>query len=368
MAYRLMTSTASARLIETEDDKKAWHEISEGAIAGQMHQCYWWAEPLQKAGVRSRGIGLWRGSSLVGGALFRSIPVPYVGAHLTQCLAGPLHLDWDPEWADHFVAQVDAMAREDNSIEVAIHGCSHREIHRDIAFAFLRRGLTVEIKAGAVEAVIPLQGATFDGVFKGMNESTRRNIRKAQKNSLAVRELTTGLELRLAHDAWMATAQRKGFSDVRPWELLEPVLRHCVDRRMGKVYGSFAGDRMLAAIFVTFIGGQASYVYGGYVDGAEKHAPNHLLHHHALVNCLEKGMKAYNLGQLTAAFDPASPQGIDQFKLGFGAKIERKPDSIIWKRMPRLAAALDWVRHQRAGRKLVDEFKRRLLSKKKEAR
>lgn len=359
---------ASARLIETDDDKKAWHEISEGAVAGQMHQCYWWAEPLRKTGVRSRAIGLWRGSRLVGGALFRSIPVPYMGAHVTQCLAGPLHLDWDPEWADHFVSQLEELARVDNSIEVAIHGTANRELHRDIAFAFLRRGMTIAVEAGAVEAVLPLAATTLDGVWKGMNESTRRNIRKAQKNGLEVRELTTGLELRLAHDAWLATAQRKGFSEVRPWELLEPVLRHCVDRRMGKVYGSFFGDRLLAAIFVTFIGGQAAYVYGGYVDGAETYAPNHVLHHEAIKHCLEKGLKAYNLGQFAPGFDPARPQGIDQFKLGFGARIERRPDSLIWRRMPRVAAALDWLRRQPAGRKIAEELKRRLLSKQEEAR
>jgi hypothetical protein len=360
--------TASARLIESDDDKKAWHEISESAVAGQMHQCYWWAEPLKKTGVRPRGIGFWKGSRLVGGALFRSIPVPYVGAHLTQCLAGPLHLDWDPEWADHFVAKVDEMARADNSIEVAIHGCVNRELHRDIAFAFMRRGLPVGIKTGPAEAVVPLKGATLDGVWKGMSDSTRRNIRKGQKHAVEVRELTTGLELRLAHDAWLATASRKGFSDVRPWDLLEPVLRECIDRRLGKVYASFLGDRMLAAIFVTFIGGQASYVYGGFVDGAEAHAPNHLLHAHAIKECLEKGLRAYNLGQLTRTFDPARPVGIDQFKLGFGARIERRPDSIIWKRMPVVAAGLDWLRDQKAGKRIAEELKRRLLSKKEEAR
>lgn len=360
--------TAFARLIESDDDKKAWHEISEGAAAGQMHQCYWWAEPLKRTGVRPRGIGLWNGSRLVGGALFRSIPVPYLGAHLTQCLAGPLHLDWDPEWADHFVAKVDEVARADNSVEVAIHGCANRELHRDIAFAFIRRGLNLTIKPGHVEAVLPLAGASLDGVWKGMSESTRRNVRRAQKNALEIRELTTGLELRLAHDAWLATAQRKGFSDVRPWELLEPVLRECVDRRMGKVYGTFRGDRLLAAIFVTFIGGQANYVYGGYVDGAEEFSPNHLLHHEAIKQCLERGMKAYNLGRLTAANDPPRPQGIDQFKLGFGAQVQRSPESIIWRRMPRFSTAIDWLRERKAGRKLVEEMKRRLLSKKEEAR
>jgi hypothetical protein len=178
--------------------------------------------PIEKTGVRAKGIGLWRGSQLVGGALFRSIPVPYIGAHLTQCLAGPLHLDWGPEWAEHFVSQIDELARADNSIEVAIHGCANRELHRDIAFAFLRRGLTVAVKAGAPEAVLPLNGTPIDGLWIGMNEGTRRNIRKAQKNQVQIRELTTGLELRSAHDAWLATAQRKVFTDVRPWELLEP--------------------------------------------------------------------------------------------------------------------------------------------------
>lgn len=30
-----MTPTAAARIIESEDDKAAWHQISEGTIAGK---------------------------------------------------------------------------------------------------------------------------------------------------------------------------------------------------------------------------------------------------------------------------------------------------------------------------------------------
>ena len=45
-------NAAAARLLESEDDKRAWHAISESPVAGQMHQCYWWADPLRKAGVR----------------------------------------------------------------------------------------------------------------------------------------------------------------------------------------------------------------------------------------------------------------------------------------------------------------------------
>jgi len=37
-----------ARMIESEDDRKAWHEISEKSPAGDMRQCFWWADPLRK--------------------------------------------------------------------------------------------------------------------------------------------------------------------------------------------------------------------------------------------------------------------------------------------------------------------------------
>ncbi len=54
--------------------------------------------------------------------------------------------------------------------------------------------------------------------------------------------------------------------DVRPWAALKPVLRCCTDQDLGFVLAAYLEDRMLASIFVTQIGRDAVYVYGGYRD------------------------------------------------------------------------------------------------------
>jgi len=350
----------TARILESEDDKRAWREIAEHPAFGSMTQCFWWADPLGKAGVRTTGIGLWNEDRLVGGGLFRSIPVPYVGAHLTQCRGGPLHLSWEPQSAESFVSKVVELADDHNSLEVAIHECASPQVQRDILEAFQRRRLKVVVAAAFSDAVVSLKESSLDDIFRRMNERTRRSIRKAEKNGVQVRALTSNQELRGAHGAWMATAMRKGFTDIRPWELLEPVLRYSIGNGLGAVYGSFMGDQLLAAIFVTFIGAQASYVYGGFLDGCDRHHPNHILHFEAIKQSLERGLLAYNLGQLISD-DPAERGGLDQFKLGFGALVQKRPNSIVWKRRPLLSAALAWVRRQKLGRTLVEAFKRRLL-------
>ena len=349
-------------MLESENDKSKWQGLSEDSSVGSMYQSFWWADPLKRHGVRAKGIGMWKENRLVGGGLFRSIPIPFVGSHLTQCLAGPLHLDWEPRWADEFVSQVAQLARDDNSMEVAIHRCPSREMHRDIIDAFLRRGLKITFASSAAEAVLSLKDSTPEDIWKGMIKGTRENIRKAQKNAIQIRELTSSDELRSAHTAWMATAKRKNFTDIRPWASLEPVLRYCVDNDIGKVYASFKDDKMLAAIFIVFIGGQALYVYGGFMDGSEKHSPNHILHFEAIKHCFERRIETYNFGDLTWNYE-VERGGTDQFKFGFGARPKQNLDSIIWKRKPLLAGCCAWLQRNQVGKKLVAELRRHMAER-----
>jgi lipid II:glycine glycyltransferase (peptidoglycan interpeptide bridge formation enzyme) len=163
-----------------------------------------------------------------------------------------------------------------------------------------------------------------------------------------------------AYAAWIATAKRKSFSDVRPWRGLEPVLRHCIDHRLGAVLGSFLDERLLAAAFVTHVGRTASWVYGGYMDGAEKYNPTHVLQFEAIRESLERGLARYNFGYLLAEYQPGA-RGVDEFKIGFGAQPERHLDTILWKRKPMLYAAVQRLKGGSMGRNLERWLKSRLI-------
>jgi hypothetical protein len=358
----MASTTLRVRPIATTDEREAWNDLAARSRVGHRHQCLWWMEPLGRYGFRSVALGSWNEGSLVGGALFRSYRVPLLRATVTECLDGPIFLEWENTWAGEFVAGLVGLAKKVSSIAVLMRDCPHEDVHRDLLAALESRGFTVALSPGAVEAVLPLEGRTMDQIRKGFNHGTRGRIRKGQAGPLSIRRLTEPEELAQAYGAWRATAARKSFTDVRPWLAIESVLRYCVGHGLGSVLGSFLEQKLLAAALVTHVGNTAAWVYGGYMDGAEKHSPTHVLQFEAIRECLEKGIPAYTFGNLISEGQPEG-RGVDEFKLGFGAVPRRHLDTIIWKRKPLLFDTIERLRQQRWGRNLEALLKRKLVQR-----
>jgi Acetyltransferase (GNAT) domain len=317
-------------------------------------------EPLQRYGFRVQALGCWMGDRLLGGALFRSYTVPLTPITVSECLDGPIFLDWEPAWADAFVAGVDDLADSANSAALVMQDCHHPDVHRDVVAGLRRGGRKTTVKPGRADAVLPLRGRTLDQIWKGFNHGTRQRIKKARKNGLTVRRLTQSEDLVRAYGAWLATANRKSFSDVRPWASLEPVVRHCLDHRMGTVLASFLGEELLAAALITHIGDTATYVYGGYVDGAEQYSSTQMLQHEAIGESLALGLGSYNFGYLLGQEQPLA-RGVDEFKLGFGALPQPHLDTIVWERKPVLYASVERFRRGWIGRNLEVRLRKALI-------
>jgi hypothetical protein len=317
-------------------------------------------EPLALYGFQTSVLGCWKRDELIGGALFRSYRIPYTGTVVTECLDGPIFLEWESHWAEQLVGAMEIMAQQANSMALVIRDCAHATAHRDILGVMRARGFPVALTPGAIDAVLTLQGRTLDDIRSACNRGTRARIRKSQSGGLSIRRLTSPEDLVQAYGAWIATANRKGFSDVRPWAGLEPVLRHCVDHGLGTVLGSYAEGQLQAAAFIVHVGVGAAYVYGGYVDGAERFSPTHLLQYEAIGECQDKRLVSYNFGNLLGEQQP-SARGVDEFKLGFGAAPVRHLDTIVWKRRTVLYDTIERVRRVSVGRSLEAMFRSRLI-------
>jgi len=300
---------------------------------------------------------------LIGGALFRSIPVPFTRATITKCLNGPIFLTWNREWADDFVARLVPLGRESNSMVVSIEDCPDRHVHHDIVAAMHRAGLRTTLTRGHTEAVLRLTGRTMDELWQQFNHGAKYSIKKGQKRRIDVRRVTSPDNLKRAYGPWMATAVRKGFTSVRPWVTLEPILRHCTNTGLGSVLASFVDEQPLASVFITHIGQTAEYVYGGSVDGSKRYRPNHIIHYEAIRECLEKPMREYSFGTLSRDFVKGSPNGLDRFKMAFGCKSRKNLDTITWERRPHLYHCTRWVRRRRIARQLKALLMRRLIKR-----
>jgi hypothetical protein len=352
--------SVNVRPIRTPAEREQWNALTESAAVGHRHQCRWWMQPLERYGFRVTTLGCWLGDRLVGGALIRSYSVPLTPVTVSECLDGPIFLDWDKSWANAFVAGLAELAGSVDCTALIIQDCPHAAVHQDLVAALQRGGRKTTVKPGRADAVLPLEGRTLDQIWKGFNHGTRQRIKKARARELTVRHLTRPEDLHRAYQAWIATAQRKSFSDVRPWESLEPVVRHCLDHRLGSVLATFLGDTLLAAAFVTHIGNTATYVYGGYMDDAQQYSPSHVLQHEAIRESRERGLARYNFGYLLAEEQPLA-QGVDEFKLGFGALPQGHLDTIVWERKPWLYASVERIRRGWIGRNLELRLRRALI-------
>jgi hypothetical protein len=317
-------------------------------------------EPLNRYGFQIQALGCWLGDRLVGGALFRTYSVPLTPITVTECLDGPIFQEWEAGWADPFVAGISSLALTAGSTVLVIQDCSHPEVHRDVTATLHRLGHKMTLKPGRSDAVLPLRGRTMEEIWKGFNHGTRQRIKKARANGLTVRRLSRPEDLVQAYGAWLATAHRKSFSDVRPWGSLEPVIRQCLDQNKGSVLATYYGETLLAAAFITHIGDTAAYVYGGYVDGAQKHSPTHVLQYEAIRESLERGLAAYNFGGLLSLTEPEA-HGVDEFKLGFGAAPRQRSETIVWRRNPVRYALMEGLRRGPIGRILESTMKQQLI-------
>ena len=350
----------TVRPVETQLEREQWNTLAESASVGHRHQCLWWMEPLQRYGFRIRVLGCWKGDRLVGGALFRSYTVPLSLVTVTECLDGPIFAEWEDAWGELFADAMAELVRADQSTVLKIQDCPHPDVQHQIVAALRRGGRKLTQEPGLADAVLPLRGRTMDQIWKGYNHGTRQRINKARKGPIAVRRLTQPEELAQAYEAWRATAIRKSFTEVRPWASLEPVVRRCVDQGAGTVLAGFLDQRLLAAVFITHIGDTASYVYGGFVDGAERHSPTQVLHDEAIRECLAKGLANYSFGALLAPRQPEA-RGVDEFKLGFGALPRAHQDTVVWVRKPVLYGSVERLRRGWLGRNLETRLRRVLI-------
>jgi lipid II:glycine glycyltransferase (peptidoglycan interpeptide bridge formation enzyme) len=136
--------------------------------------------------------------------------------------------------------------------------------------------------------------------------------------------------------------------------------RPIIERGVGAVFGAFDEGRVVAAIFVSYVGDEAEYVYGGFLAEAAKSFPNHVLQHAAIERGIELGMETYNLGNLRGG---SQPSGVDAFKRSVGGVPRPRPESIEWMLRPVAGAILERAKTSSRGRDLLRRARAAVVSR-----
>ena len=307
----------------------------------------------------AENLGWFDGEQLVGTALVLYRPVPGTARSLAYLPEGPL-LPWSAvsarpdRWLDPMVQHL--RARQAFAVRIgpeqvirvwtaatAKRGLADPELERfdelpaDEVFA---DGKALEAALGSAGWTaldrgpgfgsgqprfgvrLPLAGRTVAQLRAGTNQQWRRNVTRAAKAGVVVREGSID-DLTEFHRLYVETGERDGFRP-RPlsyfigmWKALsvttgEPRIR---------IYLAELGKerRALAAALVIQVGTSCWYSYGGSSSENRQAQASTALQWHSICAAQARGCDSYDLRGITDTLDPGQPTaGLLRFKLGTG--------------------------------------------------
>ncbi|WP_396121836.1 lipid II:glycine glycyltransferase FemX [Aestuariimicrobium sp. p3-SID1156] len=310
-------------------------------------------------------LGFFDGSELVGVGLVLNRALPKIKRHLAYLPEGPV-LDWTrndvPEMLDALVKH----CRKQGAFAVRIGPTiNHRVWHTDtIKDAIADDSVTSIADVPADETVreatrlrntlehlrwraptseegfaagqpmfnfqLPLVTRNEDGsvtrksadeVLKGMNQLFRRNIKKADKSGVTIRQ--GGREdLAAFHKVYLETAERDRFTG-RPlgyFETMWDALTAENPDRMRVYLAEHEGDVVAATTWIQ-VGRHAWYSYGASTNAKREVRGSNRIQWQMIQDSIDAGAEVYDLRGITPGVGADDPEiGLIQFKVGTGGQ------------------------------------------------
>lgn len=153
-------------------------------------------------------------------------------------------------------------------------------------------------------------------VFRGLRESTRRNIRKSRKSGVVVTMETSGKALQEFYQLNCMTRKMHGLPP-QPYRFFEKLQAHVLTKGHGIVaLASHRGEVIAGAVFLHFRD-RAVYKYGASNKRHQHLRANNLVMWEAIRWYAQKGFRSLSFGRT----EPEN-EGLLQFKRGWGATEE----------------------------------------------
>jgi hypothetical protein len=161
--------------------------------------------------------------------------------------------------------------------------------------------------------ILPLPGSDED-IFSGFRDTTRRNIRKAEKTGVQVKISATRESLEEFYRLNCMTRKLHGLPP-QPFYFFKNIYDHIISRDLGMiVLASYKEKHIAGAVFFHF-GDQAVYKYGASDREYQELRANYLVMWEA-IQWYSKG----GYGTLCFGKTGADAAGLRQYKTGWGAK------------------------------------------------
>jgi len=163
---------------------------------------------------------------------------------------------------------------------------------------------------------------SVDDLLKGMNQSTRRKLRQADKNGVQVRHADlAGADLEILYDLYANTSQRQGFL-IRPLSYYKLVWQRFAAAGMAHaLIAEVNGDAAAGAVYL-HTGQKVWFFYGMTTTEHRNTQANYALHWQAIQWAKEQGYPLYDWWGAPTQFEETDPLwGVFRFKNGFGGQV-----------------------------------------------
>ena len=334
-----------------------------------------------KAGWQSKSIGWFDGDQIVGAGLLLLRKVPKVSKYLAYLPEGP-DLNWENE--NLVLAALDALVEYAKSTGVfQIKMGPHTWVNRWHAETL--KNVISEESAKSISQVSPdetnasgialtqqlkslgwkqrkadesgfgdyqpryvfqieLAGKSEDQLFADFNQQWRRNIRKAEKEGVVVRQ-GTAADLPAFHTCYVETAKRDHFTprSLNYFQTMWNAMREEASERISLFLAEHPDHiGVIAATTMTQVGNHAWYSYGASTTAARELRPSNAVQWNMMQQALARGAQVYDMRGISDTLDSNNPLfGLIQFKLGTGGYAQEYVGEWDFVISPMLAKAFD---------------------------
>ena len=306
-----------------------------------------------KSDWKSKSIGIYEGSSIIGVALLLTRALPKVGKSFGYIPEGPLFLPQSSVTARVLKALVSYAAKEQIfllRVGPAIpfrdweSGVIKDALASDHASSLLQTDSTVEYEKGrsAIESFesaewravvsesgfsegqpnfvfqIDLQNQNEESLLAGFNQLWRRNIKKAEKEGVEVIRGSRG-DLADFHKVYLETAKRDKFIP-RPLRYFERMWDELNRNEVHlKLFLANWQGQTIASTIAIQVGDHYWYSYGASSAFGREARGSNAVQWVMMKDALSSGANCYDLRGITPTLDPKDPHvGLIQFKVGTG--------------------------------------------------
>lgn len=164
--------------------------------------------------------------------------------------------------------------------------------------------------------VLELKGGS-GFLFKSLNDSVRRGIKKAEKSGLKIEFANTFESIQTFYLLHSQTRQRHGLPP-QPFRFFKNIFKHVLGGGQGFVGIARMDRRAIAAVVFFHDHRQAIYKFGASDYEYQHLRPNNLLMWESVKRCCDLGFGTLHFGRTSLM-----NEGLRRFKLGFGAREEK---------------------------------------------